>query len=141
MSFNNPNWELTTHEKEVLYPLVINMLSHRDKSKVFPNSKIRKTLEEFGEDINDAQIRKIVFHIRMTGDIPLLIANSEGYYRATNIQEVNKWIKTHIGKIEAMNCTLTNIESQFYDMKLNLNSEDSTLVGQISIFDVINDKI
>lgn len=132
------NWELSSHERFVIYPLVVQILSHRGKEKVFSNTKIRKILSEFGEEITDSQIRKIAFNIRRSGDIPLLLANNEGYFVASNIQEVNAWIHTHNGKIEAMKSTLESIQSQFNE---NINKlkrgEDCGLVGQVSIFDFI----
>lgn len=131
-------WRLTPHEEEVLYPLVVKILSHRPKEKVFSNTKIRKILKEFGEDIADSQIRKIVFNIRHSGAIPLLIANSEGYYIASNIEEVNAWIDTHKGKIQSMKVTLLNIEMQFEKLKEKLKSgDDCGLIGQMSIFDLL----
>lgn len=131
-------WNLTSHEEEVLYPLVVKILSHRPKEKVFSNTKIRKILKEFGEDIVDSQIRKIVFNIRHSGVIPLLIANSEGYFVASNIKEVNAWLDTHKGKIEAMQMTLNSIQNQFELRKDKLKGGgDCGLIGQISIFDLL----
>jgi uncharacterized protein YlzI (FlbEa/FlbD family) len=132
------NWELTNHERFVIYPLVVQILSHRGKEKVFSNSKIRKILSEFGEEISDMQIRKIAFNIRQSGDITLLLANNEGYFVASNIEEVNTWIKTHKGKIESMKATLYHIENQFENNLDRLkNGDDCGLVGQVSIFDLI----
>lgn len=132
------NWELTNHERFVIYPLVVQILSHRAKEKVFSNTKIRKILKEFGEEITDTQIRKIAFNIRKTGDITLLLANNEGYFVASNIEEVNAWIATHKGKIETMKQTLSYIENQFDENLDRLkNGEDCGLVGQVSIFDLI----
>ena len=132
------NWELTNHERFVIYPLVVQILSHRAKEKVFSNTKIRKILKEFGEEITDTQIRKIAFNIRKTGDITLLLANNEGYFVASNIEEVNAWIATHKGKIETMRQTLSYIENQFDENLDRLkNGGDCGLVGQVSIFDLI----
>jgi hypothetical protein len=132
------NWELTNHERFVIYPLVVQILSHRAKEKVFSNTKIRKILKEFGEEITDTQIRKIAFNIRKTGDITLLLANNEGYFVASNIEEVHAWIATHKGKIETMKETLSYIENQFDENLHKLKSgEDCGLVGQVSIFDLI----
>ena len=132
------NWELTNHERFVIYPLVVQILSHRGKDKVFSNTKIRKILCEFGEEITDTQIRKIAFNIRKTGDITLLLANNEGYFVASNIEEVNAWIATHKGKIETMRQPLSYIENQFDENLDKLKSgEDCGLVGQVSIFDLI----
>lgn len=132
------NWNLSAHEEEIIYPLVVGILSHRAKEKVFSNTKIRKILLEFGEEITDAQIRKIVFHIRRNNDITLLLANAEGYFIGSSIEEVNDWIETHEGKIETMKSTLTKIREQFADCKHKLkNGEDCGLTGQMSIFDLL----
>lgn len=132
------NWQLTNHEKQVIYPLVVQILSHRGKEKVFSNTKIRKILLEFGEEITDSQIRKIAFNIRKSGDITLLLANNEGYFVASNFEEVNVWIDTHKGKIEAMQSTLDSIQKQFAENLDKLQKgEDCGLVGQVSIFDLI----
>lgn len=132
------NWELTNHEKQVIYPLVVQILSHRAKEKVFSNTKIRKILLEFGEEITDTQIRKIVYNIRKNEDIPLLLANNEGYFVASTIEEVNSWILTHQGKIEAMKSTLVHIQEQYEQRKHKLKQgEDCGLTGQMSIFDLL----
>ena len=132
------NWELSSHERFVIYPLVVQILSHRGKEKVFSNAKIRKILSEFGEEISDSQIRKIAFNIRKSGDITLLLANNEGYFVASNIAEVNAWMDTHSGKIEAMKATLSYIQNQFDNNLDRLKKgEDCGLVGQVSIFDLI----
>ena len=132
--------QLSSHEQNVLLPLVIGIMSHRnDKEKVFSNTKIRRVLKDFGQDINDMQIRKIVFHIRNNHIIPLLLANNEGYYIGTNIQQVNAWIETQEGKIEAMELTLQNIKEQMSEkMTALVNGEANDLTGQMSIFDFIS---
>jgi hypothetical protein len=134
------SWTLTAHEENVILPLVAKILDHRDKKKVFSNNEIRNTLLELGEEkIHDSQIRKIVWHIRQRGLTTLLIANSDGYYKATNIEEVKTWIATHKGKIEKMLQTLEAIECQFKEQKSKLATNDSELTGQVSIFEYIDD--
>jgi capsule polysaccharide export protein KpsE/RkpR len=115
-------------------------MSHRnDREKVFSNTKIRRVLKDFGQDINDMQIRKIVFHIRNNHIIPLLLANNEGYYIGTNIQQVNSWIETQEGKIEAMKMTLQSIKEQMSEkMTALVNGEANDMTGQMSIFDFIS---
>jgi len=131
---------LTNHEEQTLLPLVIGILSHRNqKQKVFSNTRIRKVLKEFGEDIDERQIRALVFHIRNNNLLPLLIANNEGYYIASNIEDVNAWIATQQGKIEAMQLTLSSIKTQMQEqMETLLNGGESHLSGQMSIFDFIS---
>ena len=138
MEKNNSFAELTNHESTVLLPLVVQILQHREtKQKVFSNTKIRNVLKEFGEDISDAQIRKLVFHIRNNDIIDLLIANQDGYYVANSIDDVNVWIDRHKAKMKAMECTLTSIENQFKRGIDKMLNGESGLIGQMSIFDVI----
>jgi hypothetical protein len=131
-------WELTPHEKNVLMPLVVQILQHREtKEKVFSNTKIRNVLKEFGEDITDAQIRKLIFNIRNNDVIDLLIANQDGYFVANNINDIGAWIDRHKGKIASMQQTLKSIENQFDRKKDSLiKGESSSLIGQLSIFDL-----
>lgn len=130
-------WKLT-QEEEKLLPLVVKILSHRTKKEVFTNFKIRQTLGELGEDIQDSQIRKIVYNIRQRNLIPLLLANNEGYFRATTLEEVRKWIKTHKSKIIHMESSLESIQWQYEMEKDNLKKGNSELVGQMEIFDLID---
>lgn len=132
--------ELSVHEREVLMPLVMQMLSHRNtKQKVFSNTKIRKVLKEFGEDINDSQIRKIVFHIRNNDLINLLIANNEGYFVSYNRADVEKWVQMQEGKISAMQSTLFAIKRQLEaNVKAMVDGEPTEMKGQMSIYDVIS---
>lgn len=130
--------DLAPHEKNVLLPLVVQILQHREtKDKVFSNSKIRNVLKEFGEDISDAQIRKLVFNIRNNGIIELLIANQDGYFVANNIEDIRSWINRHKGKMASMQKTLESIESQFERNMENLHNGESGLIGQLSIFDSV----
>jgi hypothetical protein len=121
-----------------LLPLVVQILNHRDKTKVFSNVKIRSLLAEFGEKIEDVQIRKVVFHIRQRNLIPLLIANSDGYFVATTIQEVETWVQMHSSKVHSMLASLSAIEAQFENEKSLLLNGESSLGGQLSIFDYID---
>lgn len=131
--------ELSSHETNVLLPLVLQMLSHRNtKQKVFSNTKIRKVLKEFGEDITDSQIRKIVFHIRNNGLLQLLIANNEGYFISYNRADIEKWIEMQRGKIETMTMTLRAIEAQLAEnVRAMVDGEESEMKGQMNIFDVM----
>jgi len=130
---------LSNHEKNVLLPLVLNMMQHRkDKEKVFSNIKIRKVLKEFGQDIADSQIRKIIFHIRNNDLLDLLIANNDGYYVATNIQDIERWIEMQKGKIAAMHESLAAIQRQMErQKKVLIEGGESHMTGQMSIFDYL----
>jgi len=130
--------ELTTQEN-TLVPLVIQMIEHRDKSKVFSNAEIRKVLKAFGHTVADSTIRRLVNYIRNSGKVELLIANQDGYFVANNIDDIRTWIAMHRGKIKAMGETLNSIETQFDKNMGRLHHGSSGLMGQLSIFDFDND--
>lgn len=133
------NWKLTAHEENVLLPLAVQLLKKRTNKNVFSNPEICAILSEFSDSkVHDSQIRKLVFNIRQRNLIPLLIANSEGYYKGTNLQEIKIWIERHKSKMEAMRSTLESLEYQLEEQLHNLNDEDNDLNGQLSIFDIID---
>jgi|LakMenEpi03Aug12_release.lakeMendotaPanAssembly.Ray.scaffolds.fasta_scaffold258994_4 hypothetical protein len=131
--------QLTLHEEQVLMPLVKQILAHRDtKQKVFSNIKIRKVLREFGEEIHDRQIRKIIYYLRVNHLLPLLIANTEGYYVTNNKEDVVRWIEMQKSKISAMHQTINAIEEQ-YQKKLQelIEGTSDEMKGQLSLYDFI----
>lgn len=133
---DNNEAKLTAHERDAILPLVIQILKHREtKQKVFSNTKIRIVLKEFGEEITEPQIKRIVFHIRNNGLVDLLLANSEGYFVAENIKDVEEWMKMQKGKIEAMTQTLANIDKQYrFNIDKLVHGKKSALMGQMTIF-------
>lgn len=132
-------WKLTDTEKNVLLPLAVQLLKDKTNKNIFTNAEIVRALQPFSEEkIHDSRIRAIVFNIRQQELVPLLIANHEGYYRGTNIQEIKRWIERHKSKITAMQSTLGSIENQFKQQMDNLMNDDNELNGQLSIFDNID---
>ena len=130
--------DLTPHEKNVLLPLVVKALQHREtKFNGFSNTEIRNVLKDLGEHTSDGQIRKLIYNIRNNGIIELLIANNQdGYFIANNIQDIRNWIGGHKSKMASMQKTLESIESQFESNMSNLINGESGLIGQLCIFDL-----
>jgi hypothetical protein len=130
--------ELSHEERHDILPVLIGILKHRKTaSKVFSNPEIRELLIEFGYEVSDAQIRKLVYHIRNNNLISLLLANTNGYYIGTRIEDVRNLIKMQQGKINAMTETLSSIEQQLELKRKELLSGNSdSISGQITIFDI-----
>ena len=123
---------LDKREKELLLPLLIKMLNHRDgKENVFSNTKIRQSFIDMGEVVSEKQIRKLVYYIRNNGLIELLIANGEGYYIAEHSQDIESWLKMQRGKIEAMKQTINSIQSQYEDNVGKIKLGKSKLYPQL----------
>jgi len=125
---------LDKREDELLLPLLIKMLNHREgKEKVFSNTKIRQVFLNMGEEVSDLQIRKLVYYIRNKGLIELLIANSEGYYVAEHSQDIEQWLNRQRNKIDAMKHTINAIQSQYEDNVAKIKTGKSKLYPQMTL--------
>lgn len=85
---------LTTYERDMLVPIIAEGLKKRIGSKnAVRNREICRRLEASGyENVSEPRIRKCINYIRMNGMVPHLVANSRGYYVATSIDEVERYI-------------------------------------------------
>lgn len=86
--------ELTTYERDMLVPVIVAGLKTRVGAKnALRNKEISRLLDNNGyPDIKESRIRKCVNYIRMNGLVPHLIANCRGYYVATSVEEVERYM-------------------------------------------------
>lgn len=101
-----------------LLPAFINGLKTKiGAENAITNSEIRKAFKEkLGILIPDSRVRKIINHIRINGLVPLLCANSNGYYVAKNAKEITSYIKglnERIGSQIAMLDAIKKQQEQF----------------------------
>jgi hypothetical protein len=81
-------------ELELLPMFVKGLETKIGAENAITNDAIRKAFKEkLGLPIPDFRVRKIINHIRINGLVPLLCANSKGYYVAKNGHEINNYIK------------------------------------------------
>ena len=87
---------LTDHEKDVLVPVLTNELrEHVGKRSAIRNKALCQKFTAQGySGLTEARVRKCINYIRMNGLVPHLIANSNGYYCATTIDEVETYIQS-----------------------------------------------
>lgn len=80
---------LSLEEKE-LKIYIEQLLSNRiGKEEALTNKAISEHVyEDFGVKVNGARIRKIINAIRHSGNVPLLIASSKGYYISDDKEEI-----------------------------------------------------
>ena len=88
--------KLTPYETDILVPMVAEFLKTRvGTGMAVRNKDICKMFELQGyQGMKEARMRKIVNYIRMKGKVPHLIANSNGYYCATSIKEVEAYCES-----------------------------------------------
>ena len=94
ISGNGPIYhELDRRTREDILPRVLEMLQgRRGYSRRITNKQLRDQLEECEIYIGDAQVRDIIHSIRVSGEIPMLISNSRGYYIASTMQEIKQYV-------------------------------------------------
>ena len=65
----------------------------------------------YGE-LSDARVRKIISYIRNNNLLPLLCANSNGYFVAENLTEFDKYLDTFAKRVNTQIKTLNELKIQ-----------------------------
>jgi len=138
-NFEKYTHELTPKEIDFILPRVIKILSERQgKEKVATNQKIVDYLNGL-QSIIDAdamtstrRIRKIIHEIRVNGDVPCLIATSEGYYIADNDDELEAYMLSLRERVNSIQAVYTALRQQRYDRKV---AKESTVTTYQDLFD------
>lgn len=108
---------LNTYEKDSLLPRVAEILSKCvGKKNAIRNKEICARLKAEGYDparISEPRMRKIINIIRRRGDlVPLLIANSRGYFVATSKEEVETYLESLLERGTAIFDIRTKLSNQ-----------------------------
>ncbi len=112
--FEEVTVKISTNEKEVYLPLVVEVLSHRvGCKKAATNKMIREYLHlEDSVIITETKMRKIISYIRQNHLVPCLIATNRGYYVAEEKQEMDDYLKSLQGRIDAIYASMKALEKQ-----------------------------
>ena len=112
--FEDVTAKISVNEKEVYLPLVVEVLSHRvGCKKAATNKMIREYLHlEDSVIITETKMRKIISYIRQNHLVPCLIATNRGYYVAEEKQEMNDYLKSLQGRIDAIYASMKALEKQ-----------------------------
>lgn len=111
--FKKETAPLTSYEKTVLLPIMTKCLSKRvGKETAITNDEICERMSERGYKVGPARIRKIINHIRIHNLLPCLMATSCGYYVTTDKSEIQEYIETLQGRIDAIEAVLNAMNEQ-----------------------------
>ena len=112
--FEEQTEPLTDMEREVFLPPIIKGLYVKvGKQKAVTNKDIVRGLKANCDiKIGEARVRKIINHIRNNDIIPCLIATSKGYYIAETPEEVDDYIDSLYGRIEAITADAESMKRQ-----------------------------
>ena len=105
--------ELSENELDKILPEVKKILETKiGKVNIITNSKIIKTLKGDEVSTSPARVRKIIQHIRLSGEIPLLMATNRGYYISNNKEELDKYIESLHQRADSILYTANQIQWQ-----------------------------
>ncbi|MCR5352508.1 MAG: hypothetical protein K6E35_08490 [Bacteroidales bacterium] len=109
---------LSEYERETLLPVIVKCLSrHIGKDNAITNEAMREALTLHGyKKVSSARIRKIINHIRVNGLIECLMATSYGYYITKDKDEMNDYIYSLKGRIEAIQAVMEAMIEQHDNM-------------------------
>ena len=112
--FEEQTEPLTDMEREVFLPPIIKGLRVKvGKDKAVTNRDIVRGLKaNLNIKISEARVRKMINHIRNNDIIPCLIATSKGYYIAETPEEVDDYIDSLYGRIEAITADTESMKRQ-----------------------------
>ena len=112
--FKEQTEPLTDMEREVFLPPIIKGLRVKiGKDKAVTNRDIVRGLKtNLNVKIGEARVRKMINHIRNNDIIPCLIATAKGYYIAETPEEVDDYIDSLYGRIEAITADAESMKRQ-----------------------------
>ena len=94
---------LTDYERDTLLPLIRWGLSTKlGKDKSIAGSTIIKKMKAQGYKLDGPRLRKIINHIRANDMITGLVSTSKGYYVASTAEEIDDYIYSLQGRVEAI---------------------------------------
>lgn len=101
--FEEQTQPLNDYERETLLPLVRWGLSTKlGKENSIASSTIIRKMREKGYKLDGPRLRKIINHIRSNDLIAGLVSTSKGYYIASTAQEIEDYIDSLHGRVEAI---------------------------------------
>ena len=105
---------LTETEETVFLPPIIKGLRLKiGRHNAVTNKDIVRGLKKnLGINISEARVRKIINHIRNNDLVPCLIATSKGYYIAETQQEVDDYIDSLKGRLDAITAVAKSMSRQ-----------------------------
>lgn len=113
--FEDITEELNDYEKKVMNILVFNFKKfYVGEHKAVTNKRIQEgMLNCFHIPIDGARIRKIISHIRCSGQIPNLMASSKGYYIEPDAEKLKSYVQSLRSRANSILLVAESIEKYY----------------------------
>lgn len=109
---------LNVYERGVLLPLVCRMLTEAN-GRPLSSSVIADHIRRQGNAAGTRDVRRVINFIRCNAIIPCLAAGGNGYFVATNADEITETINSLEGRVDAIQEVIEALKQQRY-IKYNL---------------------
>lgn len=117
--FEEQTQPLNDYERDTLLPLVRWGLStKRGKENSIASSAIIRKMRERGYKLDGPRLRKIINHIRSNDLIAGLVSTSKGYYVASTAQEIEDYIYSLHGRVEAIQEVIRALSRQKFKFNI-----------------------
>ena len=104
---------LTDHEREVLLPLFIAGLSrHVGKENPVTSAEIIAAMGERGHKVSGGRVRKVINHIRIHALLPMVLADTNGYWVSDDMAEVALYVRSLKDREDAIRAMRVAIQQQ-----------------------------
>lgn len=120
-NFFNETKPLTDFERALLPTMVKCLQRHVGRKHAVTNRKMREGLADYGYDVSDARIRKIINHIRTHGLVECLMATSKGYYVTTDVAEFEGYLESVQARIDSIQAMGDIMHEQLERLKQKQN--------------------
>lgn len=123
--FTNITEELTTLEKEMLVPLLLDTLSVTHTGNRFKGKNICGWFKASGYDVSEARLRKMINYIRVTNKAwpKVLIGAGNGYFLTSVLSVVDEQIESLEGRIDSMKAVVDSMKAQRENLKRNYEND------------------
>lgn len=111
--FDKETAPLSEYEREILLPIMVKCLQRKiGKENAVTNKVMCAKMQEYGYDIGEVRVRKIINHIRVNNLISCLMASNKGYYIANDQKEIKDYIQSLKGRERAIKAVREALEEQ-----------------------------
>ena len=110
--FDRETQPLTEDEMRMVPKIILGMRNKVGKARAITSTNICKGMKANGYDLNDSRLRKIMNHIRINNLLPCICGSGKGYYIAGDREEMENYIRSLTGRLQAMVALRNSMEQQ-----------------------------
>jgi hypothetical protein len=117
--FTNITEQLTEKEKDVLVPMLVNMLHELPQNSSAKGSSICKWFNNAGHKTSEPRLRKMINYIRTMNlcKPAVLIGSGCGYFITDDIRVIDEQIESLEGRIDSMKAVVDSMKAQKDNLK------------------------